>query len=74
MICLQALDLSYNSLSGSIPVSLAGCFQLWQLKRDYNNLSDTLRPELDAFDSLKILNVAGNRRMQVVGDCRLELE
>ncbi|KAF4369352.1 hypothetical protein F8388_019577 [Cannabis sativa] len=58
---LQVIDLSHNSLTGSIPLNIVGCFQLLALKLNDNNLSGEIQPELDALDGLKILDISNNK-------------
>ncbi|KAF9662377.1 hypothetical protein SADUNF_Sadunf18G0046900 [Salix dunnii] len=58
---LQVIDLSSNSLSGSIPLNIVGCFQLRALVLNNNNVSGQIQPELDALDSLKVLAISNNR-------------
>ncbi|KQJ93395.1 hypothetical protein BRADI_3g04280v3 [Brachypodium distachyon] len=64
--CLSApsfavLELSYNQLSGSIPLGLSNCSKLTLLSAGHNELSGTLPDELFDATSLEHLSLPNNR-------------
>ncbi|GKD26564.1 kinase-like domain-containing protein, partial [Tanacetum coccineum] len=60
------LDLSYNTLSGSIPLQIKDLKMLSYLDLSYNNLSGTITSSLGECVSLTMLNLRGNQFQGII--------